>query len=138
MTLQKSPSRTAMALVVGVTLGGAMLVGGLAGSSLGVDLPNWAILATAAVAGSIGAWASLRYWRRIDEAAREAHKSAWYWGGQAGMVAAMLLVLALYLETGKNGLGLFEAGLMTGVGLAFGLMAIGYLAAWAVWWFRHR
>lgn len=36
-------------------------------------------------------------WKRTDEAAREAHKFAWFWGGSFGALAGLLLILTLAL-----------------------------------------
>lgn len=93
-----------------------------------------AVLVTALVA-------TLAYWRRLDEAAREAHKWAWYWGGSLGMLPGLLLPF-----TGRLGpdvaerLGFVEAHEL----MHFGAMAVltsmiaGYTVAWLVWWLRKR
>ena len=87
-------------------------------------------------------WICVVWWRGADEAVREAHKWAWYWGGSAGVV-----VVAIVL-----GLGAWEvidlvpadfSGdpsdlVMTGAGLTLGVQMTGYLIAWAAWWLRHR
>ncbi|MDP3377802.1 MAG: hypothetical protein Q8S53_05510 [Brevundimonas sp.] len=87
-------------------------------------------------------WICVLWWRAADEAVREAHKWAWYWGGSAGIV---VVILAL----GLVGWDVIELAptvlsgeptelIMTGVGLTLGAQLIGYLIAWAAWWLRHR
>ena len=109
-------------------------------------ISGWLFLAFAAVGMTVGVWVSAIWMRSIDEAAQEAHKWAWYWGGSIGMAVAgvigMMAVLpqsalvtlpsvfpdradpAAYMATGAVGMGL--------------LMMAGYTIAWAVWWLRHR
>ena len=94
----------------------------------------WFVAALLLVSGV----ATLLVWRRLDEAAREAHKWAWYWGGSAGMVA----VLAMFL-LGDSGFALAaRAGLSNsfedGVVAVLSLEVIGYLVAWIYWWLRRR
>ncbi len=100
-------------------------------------------IATAAMIGGFAV--SIVWMRSIDEAAQEAHKSAWFWGGSAGMalggVAVCLATLpqaasvhipswlgdrtdpAAYAATGASGMLL--------------LMLAGYTLAWAWWWLRR-
>lgn len=105
----------------------------------------WAVAVFAAL---IMAWSmavSVGWMRSIDEAAREAHKSAWFWGGCGGMgVGGSLMVLASLPQTatfqfpaihGRTDPAAYAAagafGLMT-------LMVLGYTIAWAIWWLRRR
>ena len=81
---------------------------------------------------------TLLIWRRLDEAAREAHKWAWYWGGSAGLIAvlAMLLLGDRIFDTAAI-IGLtnsFESGIIA----VLILQVVGYLIAWAYWWLRRR
>lgn len=87
-------------------------------------------------------WICVLWWRRADEAVREAHKWAWYWGGSAGIVV-VILALGLVgwdvIELAPTAFsGEPEDLIMTGVGLTLGAQLIGYLIAWAAWWLRHR
>ena len=85
--------------------------------------------------------ATLMYWRRLDEAAQEAHKWAWYWGGGLGVIPAVLLSL-----TDQAGVDL--AGRLGFVGpsalINFGVLSVlvcmlaGYGLAWGFWWLRRR
>ncbi|WP_332658867.1 hypothetical protein [Brevundimonas sp.] len=84
---------------------------------------------------------SVAWMRAIDEAAREAHKAAWFWGGCSGMAV--------------GGVGIVLAGLPQARGLQFVawdgrtdpaaymaagafammmLMTLGYIIVWAWWW----
>jgi hypothetical protein len=83
-------------------------------------------------------WLGGLYWHRIDEAAREAQKTAWYWGGSLGMGIGVIAV-ALF---GRLGFAPADAGptlLLTygAVGVVFAQL-IGFGIAWALWWARRR
>ncbi|MDR7230010.1 hypothetical protein J2X45_001091 [Caulobacter sp. BE264] len=84
--------------------------------------------------------ASVIYWRNIDEAAREAHKFAWFWGGSGSLVLAAPLAMLvgdarLTALAGQHSpsewfaIGVFSL-------LVFQLTA--YVLVWAVWWIRQR
>jgi hypothetical protein len=82
---------------------------------------------------------SIWWWRRLDEAAREAHKWAWYWGGSAGMVVGLATILTL--TTRDVDLALFlPADASSGDLIVSGMMSIllfqliGYGLAWGWWW----
>jgi hypothetical protein len=135
---------TYVGLIVGV-----MVIGGLAGAGAAMfeDLPG-SMGAVATVALLSAAFAltfavCVVWWRRIDEAAREAHKWAWWWGGSGGMAVGGVLLVAMALQAddaplpaklGTSPADLFAAGIMTII--LFQLA--GYLLAWAGWWLRHR
>ena len=84
--------------------------------------------------------------RSIDEAAQEAHKSAWYWGGSGGMaLGGVLVCLASLPQAGSLHIPSWLAGRADPAAYAatgaFGmmlLMLIGYTIAWAWWWLRRR
>jgi hypothetical protein len=84
--------------------------------------------------------ASVVYWRNIDEAAREAHKFAWFWGGVAGL---LLMLPGAVLITSERLVAMFgphsPAEWVLG-GLAAMLIAqmAGYALVWAGWWLRQR
>ena len=143
MTNRKPLSAKAMAFVV---LGGGLLLGAVAGwldaGGEGRGSTGELALRVALVIGLIaGAAYSLSYWRRLDEAAREAHKWAWYWGGSIGLLPAGFLAatptpgVRLAGELGfKTGPELLQFGAMGVVGC----MIVGYLVAWGFWWLRRR
>lgn len=82
-----------------------------------------------------------RYWRGIDEAAREAQKSAWFWGGSIGGAVAFLgmmsnpfgVVDAIVPASADR-----EALLVYGAVIGMVGQMIGYFLAWAYWWARRR
>ncbi|MFA4937812.1 hypothetical protein [Brevundimonas sp.] len=103
-------------------------VGGLIGS--GVFL-----VAVMAATLAVSIW----WWRRLDEAAREAHKWAWYWGGSAGMVVGLAAILTLttrdvdlarFLPADANPGDMIVGGMMSILLFQLG----GYTLAWAWWW----
>lgn len=82
-------------------------------------------------------------WRHTDEAAREAHKAAAFWGAPFGLLAVMLAVaMAAAPElraAGPAGIHLSSPGqLLPGVVLAALGLGAGYLVVWIGWWIRKR
>lgn len=88
---------------------------------------------------------SLSWWRQIDEAAKEAHKEAWFWGGNVGILAAVFLA-TINILTGNKVLPIiigdypdlknlaFEIGVLETLCFA----SFGYTVHWADWWWRRR
>jgi len=128
-----------LGLAVGVAaLGGAL--GAVTGDDDGALGGAGRLIALAAAVGAI--WLTLLHWRRLDEAAREAHKAAWYWGGSAGLALAGL-VTGLFLARPDMPmpwrLAEGDAGLVaTGLLLCALAQMVGYLVAWAWWWLARR
>jgi len=85
---------------------------------------------------------TLYWWRALDEAAKEAHKWAWWWGGTLGLVAGGAAVVIAALA----GVNLLPAALphtdaaliALGVAAAFAAQAVGYGIAWCGWWIARR
>lgn len=86
-------------------------------------------------------WIGAEWMRSVDEAAREAHKSAWYWGGSGGMcVSGVVFILATagpWREVFTRAIG--SGGqpidyMLAGAALMLAPMMIGYVAVWAWWW----
>ena len=101
----------------------------------------WRSLVGAGVV-AIMIWLVLRYWAGIDEAAKEVQKSAWLWGGSAGMAAGFVAdgVLSLpqvYPQVREPILRLGGALLVGGQVVAIGAV-IGFLTGWAIWWGSKR
>ncbi|MFN3513071.1 MAG: hypothetical protein ACK41C_08505 [Phenylobacterium sp.] len=124
-----------------------LLAGGLIGflgRASGLNQgPIGAAVLTAAMILVVGPIAIV-YWRRLDEAQREAHKFAWYWGGSAGIVVVLLGFIALS-SPGAQGfpadfLGAEEPRDLFAFGMVATLMAqvIGYFVAWIGWWIARR
>lgn len=101
---------------------------------------SWLIVAALVMAAVI----MFTWWRNIDEAAREAHKWSWYWGGSAGLCVVLVLFLLVNLTGGQFGHDTIAvwglAGRELEAGMAAGVLppVIGYTLAWGVWWARHR
>lgn len=100
------------------------------------------LVAFIAVAAMVGAMViSVAWMRAIDEAAREAHKAAWFWGGCGGMsLGGVLLIMTSLPQSAEWSFAAFNgrtdpaAYAATG---AFGmmmLMVVGYTVVWAWWW----
>jgi hypothetical protein len=86
----------------------------------------------------------LVWWKKVDEAVKEAHKWAWFWGGSVGMMLAIWVATINaftqgVLVTGAlTGLGLENHALEVGVMGTIILMSYGYIGAWVFWWSKHR
>jgi hypothetical protein len=92
----------------------------------------------------IGGIACIPYWRRLDEAAREAHKAAWLWGsmgvlyvalGAAAFIFALQPDLALPEKFGGTSPATWLA---VGLTVACYAQMTGYLIAWTIWWLSKR
>ena len=143
------PNALSSKALVWIFVAAAFLFGGVVGAwtSLvpdGQDPPRALtvfILVGALVLVPGAIFATLKHWSALDEAAREAHKWAWYWGGSLGMLPG--LVIAMTRTTGlgiARSLGFTEPHELVQFG-AFAVltsMVAGYLIAWGFWWLRRR
>lgn len=84
---------------------------------------------------------SVAWMRAIDEAAREAHKAAWFWGGCSGMaVGGVGIVLASLPQAEALQFAAWDGRTDPAAYMAFGafammmLMTLGYIVVWAWWW----
>lgn len=77
----------------------------------------------------------------LDEAAQQAHYISWFWGGSAGLLVAMLALVAVVLRPGAFEPFLGELGLANSfaAGIVVGLIppTIGYAIWWVVLWLRR-
>ena len=95
---------------------------------------------------SLSLWLGAAWMQRIDEAAREAHKAAWFWGGSGGMaVGGIFVILAssppaerLILPSWFAGRTDPAAYAATGAVAILALMLIGYGLVWGWWWLRRQ
>jgi hypothetical protein len=152
--MSRDLKRVALFTVAGCI--GLVLALFLAGAAVGFLAARGAVDPGAALLWVMGAFAVLvmlgalavgvGWMRSIDEAAREAHKSAWYWGGSAGMsIGGVGIILAALPQAEKMQIPSWFAGRTDPVAYAatgaFGMMSlmlVGYLVAWAWWWWRRR
>ena len=133
--------------MTGLIIGG-LLAGGVigflqaTGQELHVDTVGFWIATIIAVLVMTASMAVGTVWMKaIDEAAQEAHKSAWYWGGSVGMAVGGVLVilatlpgaedLALPSVLGRTDPAAYAAA---GAFAMLTLMLIGYGVVWAWWW----
>lgn len=121
-------------------------VGGL-GSGFLADRPGsaafWTTVTLTVVMMAAVLGVSFWWWSRLDEAAREAHKWAWYWGGSSGMLIGLVLMLVLKTRPADialpASLGQTPADLLLNGMMAILLFQlVGYGLAWAWWWLGRR
>ncbi len=138
-----SPRRLNLVVIMAISL----LAGGLLGAA-SAFLDTWdsplaqpLIFAAIAVAMIFALIVCLAWWRGADEAVREAHKWAWFWGGSCGLAigAGLMLVAQMMPEQmaaieAMTGLNAF----VTGISVVLSLEVAGYLIAWAWWWLSKR
>lgn len=143
LVMKNNPNRqTARETQAQKILIGAGLAGGTTGFAVGmveamglvIPRPLLAVGAVLVIGGLI--WASLIYWRLLDEAAKEAHKFAWFWGGCGALlltVPAMLLIDTRALEAmfGRHDA---DYWLVAGMQVVVLTQIAGYALAWSGWW----
>lgn len=131
------PKAYLVVLVVALLVG---MLGGFGGALLRFapePAATWLTASLLSLGMIVTLAAILWYWRGIDEAAREAHKWAWWWGGTGGMSIGAVVLLTIQLrelDMPAFGPSAFASGLMA---MGF-LQVVGYLIAWAFWWLRNR
>lgn len=137
-----SAPRPRLGLFMLSLIGGGVIAGATIAllESIGIRLPaSLAAVAAVAVGTATMLW-SRGWWARVDEAVREAHKTAWYWGGSVGMVVVMGLAAFLMFAPSSAPLDRFAAmpgdgGLiLTGIAVTVGFQMLGYGLFWAGWW----
>lgn len=134
--------RTGLGLFFASMIGAGVIAGGAIAiiEALGFQIPPLiAGLAAVGVGGASLLW-SRRWWARVDEAVREAHKTSWYWGGSVGIIIVMALAAALLFDRSgapldRYALAAGDSGLiLTGIVVTLGLQLTGYGLFWAGWW----
>lgn len=132
------PERLKLAII------GLIIVGGLAmGASLAL-LPTGGLgrtlqLVVMLVFVGLLLWGTVAYWRALDEAAREAHKFAWYWGGSGGLFFTGVLLSSLLgnPDLAERIVGPDMAAsdyAVFGITATVGFQVVGYVLTWAGWW----
>ncbi|KRA74962.1 hypothetical protein ASD89_09275 [Caulobacter sp. Root656] len=92
-------------------------------------------LAVAAGSAGLLLWALAPWWRSLDEAVREANKSAFFWGGQFGILFAFLLGMIEMTSTPFQRPRVPEW--MLGVIIALVCQWVGYVIFHLIWWLRR-
>ncbi|HEY1073896.1 hypothetical protein [Brevundimonas sp.] len=138
---------------VGLIILAAFATGGVLGflDAKGQDVNTssaalWAVGVFAAVTMLISLWVGLKWMSSIDEAAQEAHKWSWFWGGSGGMaVGGVLVIMASLPQAAALNIPAWysdrtdpAAYAATGAFAMLTLMLIGYGVAWAWWWLGRR
>lgn len=142
-TVRKAATREELAqrILAGCGIFGGLLGAGLAlMDKLNVEVPWRAMGMGLVVVMVIAAFVTWLYWRLIDEAAQAAHKFAWFWGGQGGMVVALAAgVFANSTKLTEVYGDLGAAGwLYAGMVVLLSCQIVGYALAWAGWWLVRR
>jgi hypothetical protein len=91
-------------------------------------LPPTLVIPACAVLIGLAVLASVPWWRKLDDMARDAHLTSWYWGASFGGGVALLAAAVI------DGQGPLFAGAM----MVFGAQALTYVVCWLVWWARRR
>lgn len=139
----------AVLAVLALAFIGGVAVGYLeaSGAVIDVGVVGFWIILTVAVVMMIGSLVIGALWMRsIDEAAREAHKAAWFWGGSGGMaVGGILMIMSALPGAEAVAVAPWLAGrtdpaawMATGAFALMTLMLIGYGVVWAWWWLARR
>ncbi len=128
-----TPTQLASGYLFATLLAGLALIILLAASGgymEGITHPiaPWLLMGVMALSG----WGTVVYYRRLDEAALEAHKFAWLWGAQTGLFLAACLAILLWTRGDETG------STVDGIFLALVGAFIGYGVAWGFWWLRKR
>jgi len=138
MSWVRSPAGKAILGILGIyaAMIAAILGFRAAGVSLGGDVRLGIAIAAAAPAG----WFILTYWRAIDEAAREAQKWAWFWGGSIGLGLGLIAIMwqpdrvIEALGAGGDPVDILQAGAV----VLMAAQLAGFLLAWIFWWGSRR
>ena len=141
MTWTQSPAGRAVLILAAVVA--VVLAAPFALKAADFHGPLWLrlVLALALVVPPI--LAIRHYWLSIDEAAREAQKWAWFWGGQFGLAFGLVL-LVLAVRAAPSLAALAPPAASQAQAMVYGAFALviaqltGFTLAWAFWWVRRR
>jgi len=126
-----------------------LVFGGIAGAGAAVmgelravSVAMMAFVIALGMAGVI--WMCVWWWRGLDEAAREAHKWAWWWGSTFGLaIGGIVLLTGMVVIDAEQAQTAFAAYdpvdlIQGGVFSVILVQTLGYAFAWVFWWARHR
>jgi hypothetical protein len=113
-----------------------------AGVSLKGPIPTFLSIGLVIVLTAVALFAAKHHWRAIDELARDAHKTAWYWGGSLAMglsAAAIMIVPSINADIQALVRAQSpEAALAAGGFIVCISTLVGYLIAWIYIWMRKQ
>ncbi|MFI4974320.1 MAG: hypothetical protein ACHP84_07280 [Caulobacterales bacterium] len=126
----------------------AIVIGGIVFIASRVDphAPQRAWTMTAAYVAAV-AWAAVfttLYWRRLDEAAKEAQKFAWFFGSIGAMALSAPVIVFWRLSGAAFLAQVFGRAATPGAFFAMGwvslalLQTVGFLFVWIGWWRVRR
>ena len=134
----------------GISIGGTlaiMAVGIVVERAIHQILPFWIAIFAATAWGFATAGQA---WKRVDEAAREAQKSAWFWGGTAGLVLALIITMTMplardtwhgvfqFIDARRGAWPLHALTFVDGVLFAAILQVVGFFFGITTWWTAKR
>jgi hypothetical protein len=137
VTKQGAREARAQRILIGCgVLGGVIGAGAAALEAMNIAIPRPLLAAVVTLGIPLVGWATWVYWRNVDEAAREAHKFAWFWGGSGGMLLGLPIMI---LTTSAKLEALFGSRepsewVMGGLLAMLVLQLVGYGLVWAGWW----
>jgi hypothetical protein len=130
-----------------------ILIGVVAGSAISLAVVTKSLDPVTAAKILMGAFSvsfvvltpfALIWWKKVDEAVKEAHKWAWFWGGSVGMMLAIWIATANLFMDGQlltpllTSWGLEAYGFEAGVVATSLLMSYAYMGAWGMWWSKRK
>jgi len=131
----------AQKILIGCALFGALLgAGSIALQKLEIAVSRPVLFVTLLIILAAVFAINIVYWRNIDEAAREAHKFAWLWGGTGGILLTLPVIALISSERLVAVMGERSPGawVLFGMSTLLAAQAIGYGLVWAGWWLRQR
>jgi hypothetical protein len=137
VTKQGAREARAQRILIGCGVFGGLIGAAWAGlDAMNIAIPRPLLAAVVTLGIPLLGWMTLIYWRNVDEAAREAHKFAWFWGGSGGMLLGLPIMI---LTTSAKLEALFGAHepsewVMGGLLAMLVLQLVGYGLVWAGWW----
>ncbi|MCA3718467.1 MAG: hypothetical protein IM674_09460 [Brevundimonas sp.] len=127
------------AAVMGFCVLAGMIAGGLSAALGDLDGVGPVIVGGAfALAMAVCFWVCIGWWRSLDEAAREAHKWAWWWGSTAGLAIGSVALYTLVYSAPEALTASPKDLLLGGAGFVVLVQTLGYAVAWAFWWLKRR
>ena len=115
-----------VALLAAVVVG---LAGGMLIRSGPTQLPLGLVVLGCAVLVGAALLATVPWWRRLDDMARDAHLTSWYWGATFGGGVALMAAAAM---------GGVRGALFQGAIMVFGAQVLAYVVCWLAWWALRR